>query len=124
MHLYHVTPACNIRRILNAGLLAKRGERSASCGELGKGVWFFVNEDGLEYGLTNWLDAMFEESTRLALFTVKLSPKEEAKLEISGIEAAYPNDIPPENVVLLSRDIDLDDAKLFHPQFGALVNLG
>jgi hypothetical protein len=102
MAFYHVTPACNLRRILACGLIAKRGDRARSASEYGEAVWLFVGRDGLEYGNRNWIDSTFEETTRLALFRVDVDPSE---LEIDGIEAACPHDIPPERLTLITRDM-------------------
>ncbi len=105
MAFYHVTPACNVRRILASGLVAKRGDRARAAGEYGNAVWLFVGRDGLEYGGMTWINATFADATRLALFRVDVDPSD---LEIDGVDAACPHDIAPEHLTLITRDMDDD----------------
>lgn len=65
--LYHVTPAENLPSIIASGLVPRIGERSASFGEVSKGVYLFTSAEACESALMNWLGDEFEEAKLVVL---------------------------------------------------------
>jgi hypothetical protein len=92
---FHVTPARNVAAILREGLIPRRGRRSRDAREFGVGVYLFADRDALEYGIMNWLDAMFSDRTRLAVLRVDISGE---AIESGGIEIRLPFWISPNRI--------------------------
>jgi len=65
---YHVTPTCNVPRIMREGLLPRRGPRSRRLGESREAVYLFKGREAAADGLANWLGDEWFRQLDLAPF--------------------------------------------------------
>ena len=68
---FHVTPKCNLKSILENGLVAQVGERSDILGEK-PGIWLFPTFDEMNNALANWLGECFDEDEELVILQLDL----------------------------------------------------
>ena len=100
-YAYHVTPAKNVKWIMQDGLVPSIGSASSSYGEEEERIYLFPSKIDAEDAAMNWLGDQYE-SEILALLQV----------DITGIPVKkdvdweyYTNSvIPPERIKVLSTD--------------------
>lgn len=101
--LWHITPASNLKSILENGLIPTIGPRSESAEEPIPAVYLFPDGNSLVDGMTNWLDDEFDE--RLALIEVEISEDWIIEHDIRW-ESQVHRTIPPESILILFNDIE------------------
>ena len=98
---YHVTPTCNVPRIMREGLHPRRGPRSRRLGELHKAVYLFKGREDAADGLANWLGDELPEDEPVALIMVNL-PAGACILDTTAdYELVVADHIPPENLTVM-----------------------
>lgn len=99
---YHVTPAKNVKWIMEEGLTPSTGSASSSYGETEERVYLFPTMDDVQDAVSNWLGDQYEDDI-MALLQVDASG---INLK-SDVEWEYYTNqmIPPNKIKILSMDI-------------------
>lgn len=95
MH-YHVTSRENLNSILELGLIAQSGDRSALLSD--NGVYLFTCLDDVENALMNWLGDEFSCDDELIIIEIELPNTWELESE-AGYEQVSRINIPAEHIV-------------------------
>jgi hypothetical protein len=110
--LYHVTPVQNLRKIMQDGLVPKRGVRSRKLGEIAPAIYLFPSLDDVESAIQGWMGNEFSDEARLALLAVTVPPNIQVQ-SVVGYERAITVSIPPDQIRVLTRDL-LGEINLDH----------
>ena len=112
---YHVTLTKNLPSIQQTGLEPRLGSLSVLAGENRPTIFLFPNQSTVEDALMNWLGEYLPENEPLSLLAVTLPsgirPKraelhDEETREPMGYEFKVYQAIPPENIKVLSTNVD------------------
>ncbi len=98
---YHVTPTCNVPRIMREGLLPRRGPRSRRLGESREAVYLFKGREAAADGLANWLGDELPEDEPVALIMVDLPSGARIVDTTADYELIVADHIPPENLTVM-----------------------
>ena len=98
---YHVTPTCNVPRIMREGLLPRRGSRSRRLGESREAVYLFKGREAAADGLANWLGDKLPEDEPVALIVVDLPAGARILDTTADYETVVADHIPPENLTVM-----------------------
>jgi hypothetical protein len=100
--MYHVTPAKNVKWIMQDGLQPSIGTASSSYGESEERLYLFPTINDAEDAVNNWLGDQYEDEI-LALLQVTITGIELK----SDVEWEYYTNqpIPPDRIKVLSMDI-------------------
>ena len=101
---YHVTATKNLPSIKQSGLIPKIGTLSTIAGESKPRIYLFKNLEDVEHALENWLGDYISDDEQLAL--LKISLPKEMRPRKEGFEYQIFKTIQPENIEILSDDID------------------
>ena len=101
---YHVTPTCNVPRIMREGLLPRRGSRSRRLGESREAVYLFKEREAAADGLANWLGDELPEDEPVALIVVDLPAGARILDTTADYELIVADRIPPENLTVMEFD--------------------
>lgn len=104
--VYHITPAQNLRSIMQHGLKPQVGDRSVKLSNELTAVYCFPDKSSLEDAMTNWLGDEFDEDEQLALLSINTSNLQGSYTPNAEYEVAITSVIPPSNIKILSKDID------------------
>jgi hypothetical protein len=105
---YHVTLTKNLPSIQHQGLLPQRGPLSMLAGEGNPAIYLFRTLDAVEDGVANWMGDYLPDDEPLALLKVTLPMGVRTKRNANqfGYEFIVHQPIPPENLEVLSTDLD------------------
>src|ERR1051326_3802642 len=92
--LYHLTPARNLPRILQQGLVPKIGVRARKTREPVPAIYLFPTIEDAEDALVGCMESEFSENTRMALLAVEV-PAGATEIEGAGYERVLTSPIPP-----------------------------
>ena len=101
---YHVTPTCNVPRIMREGLLPRRGPRSRRLGESREAVYLFKEREAAADGLANWLGDELPEDEPVVLIMVDLPAGARILDTTADYELILADHIPPENLTVMEFD--------------------
>jgi hypothetical protein len=94
--IYHVTQKKNLEKILEQGLLPKKGSRSKEFGEIEKAIFFFPTREDCQNALGSWLGNYFHSD--IVILEVLLPEDTHVKSDVS-YEVACLDVIAPSNII-------------------------
>lgn len=100
---YHFTLARNVPKIMEHGLIPKRGTRSRKLKENKPAIYLFPTIEDAEEGFSQWLMDEFAETTKLALLKVTVPHSIELYSDVPFENHVY-DPIPPANITVQTMD--------------------
>ena len=110
---YHITLARNVSRVMQDGLVPRKGPRSRRFKEGAPAIYLFPSIEDAELAFGNWLGDEFSENTRLALLKVTVPHAIEIHSD-APYECHIYEPIPPICITVQSMDLDMEGSSLTH----------
>jgi hypothetical protein len=104
--VYHVTPSENLDSIMSKGLLPQIGDRTRKIVDEKPAIYCFPDKNAMEDAMMNWLGDEFDEDEALALLEIYTAGLKGQVTEGAEYEVAITSAIPPQNIRIISRDLD------------------